>query len=113
MMIQLTLMSMSIPAILPIRNEPGIVILLCIDVYKSLPQPTDLTLFLPPLDQALPVEEETEAVRNRSTTCASSSALVPSPRCPSKDVELCMRDQALHDLRVDQWDKRVVIAMQN
>ena len=30
-----------------------------------------------------------------------------------EDVELRVRDQAMHDLRVDQWDKRVVIAMQN
>src|SRR5205823_14849564 len=38
MMIQLTLISMSIPAILPIRNEPGIVILLLTDVYvRTLP----------------------------------------------------------------------------
>jgi hypothetical protein len=41
--------------------------LLCIYVYKSLPQPTGLTHFLPPLehaDQALPAEEETGAARN-------------------------------------------------
>src|SRR5437016_10765301 len=30
-----------------------------------------------------------------------------------EDVKLCTRDQALHDLRVDQWDERVVIAMEN
>jgi hypothetical protein len=40
MMIQLTLMSMSIPAILPIRNEPGMVILLPIDVYVRTPTHT-------------------------------------------------------------------------
>src|SRR6266487_4708138 len=28
-------------------------------------------------------QEETGAVRNWSTTCASSCALVPTPRCPS------------------------------
>src|SRR5207302_9629372 len=30
-----------------------------------------------------------------------------------EDVELRVRDQAMHDLRVDQGDKRVVIPMQN
>src|SRR6266849_5825333 len=34
MIIQLTLISMSIPAILPIRNEPGIEILLFTNVYN-------------------------------------------------------------------------------
>src|SRR2546430_2303307 len=43
----------------------------------------DLAFFLRSLDHAPPVEEETGAVRNWSTTCASSRALVPSPRCPS------------------------------
>jgi osmotically-inducible protein OsmY len=28
-----------------------------------------------------------------------------------EDVELRVRDQAMHDLRIDEWDKRVVIAM--
>src|SRR5712691_10007174 len=30
-----------------------------------------------------------------------------------EDVELRVGDQAMHDLRVDEWDKRVVIPMQN
>jgi hypothetical protein len=42
-----------------------------------------VALFFPPLDHTLPVGEETGEVRNWSTTCASSRALVPSPRCPS------------------------------
>jgi len=38
---------------------------------------------VPFLDHASSVEEEMGAVRNWSTTCASSPALVASPRCPS------------------------------
>ena len=30
-----------------------------------------------------------------------------------EDIELGIGDQAVHDLRVDEWDKRVVIPMQN
>ncbi len=30
-----------------------------------------------------------------------------------EDVELRMWDQAMHDLRVDYWNKRIVISMQN
>ncbi len=55
----------------------------CVYVYISLVQPLDLALFLPPLDHAPLVEEERGVVRNWSTTCASSRALVPIPRCPS------------------------------